>query len=115
MDVLNTEVSQRVITSFDTAQDWFKSIFFYRRIMNPRQYGLPSSEPDVEEYMEKHCLSLLELLDDVGIIRFEDSGNVSPLMECHVMSQYLVEFEAMKSLLTATFRCGPSYASQVSC
>jgi ATP-dependent DNA helicase HFM1/MER3 len=104
MDVLNTEISQRVITSFDTAQDWLKSTFFYRRVTeNPRQYGLPSSEADIEEYMVKHCLSSLELLNEVGIIRFDDSGNVSPLMGCHVMSQHMVEFEAMKSIVGLPF------------
>lgn len=104
MDVLNTEISQRVITSLDTAQDWLKSTFFYRRVTeNPRHYGLPSSEPHVEEYMEKLCLSSLELLNELGIIRFDDSGNVSPLMGCHVMSQHMVEFEAMKSIVGLPF------------
>jgi ATP-dependent DNA helicase HFM1/MER3 len=61
MDVVNMEVSQRVITSVEVARDWIKSTFFFRRaIENLSQYGLPASESDIEAYVEKQCLESLQ-------------------------------------------------------
>jgi len=104
MDVINTEISQRVITSYQSAQDWIKSTFFFRRATeNPSQYGLSSSEADIEAYVNKYCLESLQRLSSEGIIAFDDSGICSPLPACHVMSQHLVDFEAMSRIVGLPF------------
>jgi hypothetical protein len=104
MDVMNTEISQRVITSFEASQDWIKSTFFFRRAMeNPAQYGLASSKSEIETYFEKHCLEALQQLSDEGIITFDDSGRISPLPACHIMSQHMVDFKAMKQIVALPF------------
>ena len=48
MDALNTEMSQRVITSVKAALDWIKATFFFRRVKeNPEKHGL-ASESDID-------------------------------------------------------------------
>ena len=100
MDVMNTEISQRVITSVEASQDWIKSTFFFRRaIENPKQYGLSLSDSDIEIYFEKICLEALKQLRDEGLITIDDSGQIAPLQACHIMSQHMVDFKAMKRII----------------
>jgi ATP-dependent DNA helicase HFM1/MER3 len=104
MEVMNTEISQRVITSFEAAMNWIKSTFFFRRAMeNPQQYGLSSSKSDIEEFMEKNCLDSLERLSKEGIIAFDESGRIEPKAACHIMSQSLVDFESMTRIVSLPF------------
>lgn len=104
MDVVNTEISQRVITSVEVAQDWIKSTFFFwRAIENPSRYGLPTTESHIEAYAKKQCLESLQRLSDEGIILLDESGHTSPLPTCHIMSQHLIDFDAMTQIVTLPF------------
>ena len=103
MDVLNTEISQRVVTSVQAALDWIKSTFFFRRMQeNPEKHGL-SSESEIDPYLTRLCEESLLKLHREGMIVLDESGKTTPLPGCHVMSQHMVDFEAMKRIAGLPF------------
>ena len=104
MDVMNTEISQRVITSFEAARTGSSRHSSFAEPWRIRQqYGLSSSKSDIEEFMEKHCLDSLERLSKEGIIAFDESGRIEPKPACHIMSQSLVDFESMTRIVSLPF------------
>jgi ATP-dependent DNA helicase HFM1/MER3 len=104
MDVMNTEISQRVITSEDTALNWIMNTFFARRVKeNPERYGLPTSASIIDSYLMKLCQDSLQRLHQEGVITSGESGEIVPLPACHVMSQSMVDFEAMKEIVGLPF------------
>jgi len=75
---------------------------------NPSQYGLSSTEVDIEAYVNKHCLESLQRLSSEGIIASDDSGICSAFPACHVMSQHLVDFEAISRIVGLPFNADQS-------
>ena len=104
MDVMNTEISQRVITSENTALNWIKSTFFACCAKeNPERYGLTMSASAIDSFLFKHCQDSLHRLHQEGMIMYGESGETAPLPACHVMNQSMVDFESMKRIVGLPF------------
>lgn len=107
VQVLNTEISQKVITTFQHAKDWLATTFLFQRIKaNPSDYGIH------DDRGLEHCLTQivgveLKKLEDVGCVEISkhQNGDVTPLFACHVMSQQLVDFQTMKRIIELPFAC----------
>jgi len=102
VEILNTEVSQKVITNISEAIDWLKNTFFFSRVRkNPLYYGMQGkTEQEMDTYLMSHVMKTLAELDEYKVISMNTNGlDVQPLPGSHVMSQHMVEFEAMKKLM----------------
>jgi ATP-dependent DNA helicase HFM1/MER3 len=109
-ETLNTEVSQRVITTIQGALDWLKGTFFFHCIRrNPGHYGLSKeNEEDREEYLMKRCLESLQALHNSKIIRIQDDMiHMTAESASHVMNHHIVPFEAMKLISSLPYDSGP--------
>jgi Sec63 Brl domain len=105
VQVLNTEISQKVITTFQAARDWLATTFLFQSIKrNPSAYGVQGEE-GLEQCLTRICGAELKKLDDAGCIQVSkhQNGNITPLFACHVMNQHLVEFSAMKLIIELPF------------
>lgn len=101
VQVLNTEISQNVITTFQAARDWLATTFLFQSIQRkPLAYGV-QGEKELEECLTRICGAELKKLDDAGCVEISkhQNGNITPLFACHVMNQHLVEFSAMKLII----------------
>ena len=102
VETLNTEVSQNVICGVSQAINWLKGTFFFSRVKkNPRYYGMQGkTEHQMDSYLTSHVMRSLKMLNQEGLISLEENGmKVSPLPSSHIMSQYMVGFDAMKVLM----------------
>mmetsp|Transcript_35993 Transcript_35993/g.107600 ORF Transcript_35993/g.107600 Transcript_35993/m.107600 type:complete len:170 (+) Transcript_35993:186-695(+) len=100
VETINTEVSQRVITKMSVACDWIKGTFFFSRVTkNPTLYGMQGkSDKEMNDYLLFRCTSCIQELHECGIISI-DGSSLKPLPGSHCMSQHMVEFKAMKSIV----------------
>ena len=90
VETLNTEVSQNVICGVSQAINWLKGTFFFSRVKKNPRYS----------YLTSHVMRSLKMLNQEGLISLEENGmKVSPLPSSHIMSQYMVGFDAMKVLM----------------
>lgn len=108
VQVLNTEVSQSVVTSFQSALRWIRHTFLFIRMRrNPSFYNCTTD--DLETQLKRLCGEALKVLDDEGIVTVSKTdGQISPHFACHVMSQNMVEFQGMKMILKLPFDAGMS-------
>jgi hypothetical protein len=105
VEVFNTEISQKVITTFQSAKDWLATTFLFQRIKrNPSAFGI-SHISELDHCVTRICGAELKKLDDVGVVAISkhQNGDVTPLFGCHIMSQHLVEFSAMKLIANLPF------------
>ena len=102
---LNSEISQRVITTFSDAVNWMKGTFFFVRARsNPAMYGLHGEPGSLDLAFSKLVGESLRELDDDGIISVnKENGVVLPLAGSVVMSSHLVEHSAMKKIVGLPF------------
>jgi ATP-dependent DNA helicase HFM1/MER3 len=102
---LNTEISQRVITSSLTALNWLKGTFFYVRAnKNPTSCGVHVvSAQSLDAHLMYLCETALKQLRDNGIIELDNESGLVPLPASHIMSQHMVAFDAMKILVALPF------------
>ena len=105
VQVLNNEISQKVITTFQSAKEWLATTFLFQRIKrNPDAFGIKDPK-ELDQCLTRICGAELKKLDDVGCIEVSkhQNGDVTPLFGCHVMSQHLVDFSAMKLIIELPF------------
>lgn len=101
VQVLNTEISQKVITTFQHAKDWLATTFLFQCIKgNPNAYGVHDGR-GLEGCLTQIVGVELKKLDNVGCIEISkhQNGDVTPLFACHVMSQHIVDFAAMTRII----------------
>jgi replicative superfamily II helicase len=105
VEILNTEVSQGVITSVDDAVKWLSSTFFYVRLQkDPRVYGShENSNHSTEAYLEKIVRQSFEQLQEIGAVPADYGRSVYPLSASHIMSHHLTSFSAMKAIAMLPF------------
>ena len=97
-EVINTEISQKVITSTDSAMDWIRGTLFAIQLQsNPSLFGL-GGQPShvVEETLLSVCADSIRRLQAVGAIADSDANQILALPASHMMSQHLVDYQAMK-------------------
>lgn len=127
IEVLNCEVSQKVVSSQKTALQWIKNTFFFIRVKkNPRFYKMipTKSNQEMESYLMNMCMKALEDLHQNDIICMDSSSSsccteerdsddsdyeeddndiqkitITPLEASHIMSQHMLTFDTMKKLM----------------
>lgn len=93
VETLNTEIAQRVVTSVETASNWFmNTLSFIQETKNAQ------SAEDVEARITVHCSAALEQLKAIGVVALSPAQEVFPLAACHVMSSNLVGLDAFKAI-----------------
>lgn len=105
VETINTEVSQRVITSFESAIRWLQGTLYYiQSVRNPSSIGLTVVSA---HSMETHCLQLcnraIQQLQQIGTLHVADGQEIFPHSASHIMSQRLVEYSAMSQIAQLPF------------
>jgi ATP-dependent DNA helicase HFM1/MER3 len=105
VDVVNTEISQRVITSLDTAINWIKTTLLFQCLKkNPKQFGVQIvSQHSIDSHLLQLCQSAIRQLHEEGLVEVNDDNEIFPLPASHIMSQTMVPFDAMKLFTTLSF------------
>jgi ATP-dependent DNA helicase HFM1/MER3 len=102
VEAMNVEVSQQVVTSTASALNWLKSSLFFVQLRNqPTYFGaVAASEAGVEDHIASICKNTLQRILDIGAVVDVDGVDVFPTAASHVMSQHLVECQAMESIVS---------------
>ena len=105
VETINTEVSQRVITSSESAIRWLQGTLYYiQSVRNPSSSGIAVVSP---HSIETHCLQLcnraVQQLQKIGTLRVADGQVFLPLPASHIMSQRLVEYRSMSQIARIPF------------
>eukprot|EP00934_Nitzschia_sp_Nitz4_P004692 Nitzschia sp. Nitz4//scaffold69_size99277//83618//88411//NITZ4_004647-RA/size99277-augustus-gene-0.30-mRNA-1//-1//CDS//3329556757//4682//frame0 len=96
-DVINTEISQRVISCPDSALSWLKSTYFFSRIKKqPAKYAMGPVWESVDTYLHHLVQKVVMDLAETGLIKLEEGDAIAPLPASHIMSQSMVPMECMK-------------------
>jgi ATP-dependent DNA helicase HFM1/MER3 len=105
VDVVNTEISQRVITSLDTALNWIKTTLLFACIKkNPKQFGVQIvSQHSIDSHLLQLCQSAIRHLQQDGLVEVNDDNEIFPLPASHIMSQNMIPFDAIKLFATLSF------------
>jgi hypothetical protein len=89
-EAMNSEISQRSITSGENAIRWFQTTFLFACLKNNR-----TTDPTVVG--RSMCVEALNRLEEIGIIQ-QDHEYVSPREGSHIMNQHYLSFETMKMI-----------------
>jgi replicative superfamily II helicase len=97
-EVLNTAIAQREIASLTDAMNWLKqTLFFVQLLRNPKCHGLHMESPmSLDSHLLRLCHEAFESLSRLGAIRTSDEHRVDATPTGHIMSQSLVEIQAME-------------------
>lgn len=99
VDVLNTEISQRVVTDMAGAIRWLKTTYLFGRLrQEPAKYAMDQSWDCIDSFMKHFLKRAIDDLVGADIVQFDGSGEIQPLPACHIMSQSMVPFESMKAI-----------------
>jgi len=81
-EIMNAEISQRVITSIDSAVNWLKgSLYHIQLVQNPFGYGVRHS---VDAHLIRVCQESIQRLRGIGALE-HDKGTLRPLAASHIM------------------------------
>jgi len=100
-EVMNTEVSQRVVTNMEGATQWLMSTFLYCCLKH--NSGIEEASLAVNNI----CREAIKRLAEIGLVRKVHQESIEALAGCHVMNQHLLSFEAMRAITSL-----PSNANQ---
>lgn len=93
VETFNTEISQRVVTSEETASNWFmNTLSFIQDSKNAR------SAQDIETRILDQCNTALSQLQAIRAIALSPARDILPLSASHVMSSNLVGLDAFKAI-----------------
>jgi ATP-dependent DNA helicase HFM1/MER3 len=102
IDVMNTEISQCVITSEKSALRWIKSTFLFACIQqDPVRYGVTMIE-EVDTFLKCQCQQAIHQLYEIGFVEM-DEESIRPRVASHIMSQSMIPFAAMRLIATLPF------------
>ena len=97
-EILNAEISQKVITDMSSALNWIKGTLFYVQLN--RDPVAHSVRVVSEHSIDTHLLGLLReglrKLQQVGVVGFREGSVLKAFDGCNIMSQHLVDYETMK-------------------
>lgn len=90
-EIMNTEISQRVITTAESAINWIKGTLYFVQLSNESE--------SVDEYILNLCRETVSRLLAIKAIRQPTDRDVVPRGASHVMSQHLVDISAMRLIV----------------
>lgn len=97
-EIINAEVSQKVIFSTESAINWIKtSLFCAQLFRHPALFGqVDTSIEKSEEHLWRLCNESIQRLKAIGTLTTFNGQQVFALPASHVMSYNLVEYQAIK-------------------
>jgi replicative superfamily II helicase len=100
VETINTEVSQKVICSIANAINWIKgTLYFLQLSQDPEGHGVKVvSNYSIDTHLHNLCRNAMDRLRAIGTIAATESQDIYPLPASHIMSQRLVEYEAMEQI-----------------
>lgn len=103
-EIINAEISQRVITSTETAVNWIKGSLYYMQLRkDPSSHGVHTPSPhSVDAHLIRICNESIYRLREIGALE-KGEGTLQPLAASHIMSQNLVEYQAMQLIVQLPF------------
>ena len=104
VDVLNAEISQRVLTDMEGAMRWLKTTFLFGRIrQEPSKYAMDNSWRSVDAYLEHLLERSMRNLVEADLVEVSQDGYIKPLPACHVMSYGMVPFDSIKLIASLPY------------
>jgi ATP-dependent DNA helicase HFM1/MER3 len=105
IEVINTEVSQQVIRSSESALNWIKSTLYYTRVRkNPAQFGIrANSDQSIDAFLLEQCEKRLRKLIQLRFIDANKHGELMPLPTSQIMSNNLVDIQASELMVGLPF------------
>lgn len=100
-EIVNTEVSQQVVSSVTSAVNWIKgSLYFAQLQKDPLAHGVNMNTPDALDVHLSHlCLGSLQRLAAIEALELRAENSVQPTPSGHVMvrASAMVRSGAMQS------------------
>ena len=93
-EVLNTAISQRVITSMEETLRWLQTTFLFSCLKHNRN-AIASTQ--------KLSNDAVTHLRDIGVVETSELHSIRPLAASFIMNRNLVSFEEMKSISAFSF------------
>jgi ATP-dependent DNA helicase HFM1/MER3 len=105
VETINANVSQRVISSTESAINWIKGTLFFVQVMqNPEMHGIVvASHFSIDTFLLGVCKTAVERLKAIHAISLADGQEIHPLPASHIMSQRLVEYKTMEQVSMLPF------------
>lgn len=83
-EIMNTEVSQGVITSFESALNWMKGTLYFEQLHH--------SDRDSEAHVQELCCATIARLSDIGALKVSSHDySIQPLAAGRIMVRSLLE------------------------
>jgi hypothetical protein len=103
-EVLNAEISQRVIVDSVSTVNWIKqTLFFVQFNKNPAAYSVESSVCAVDAHLVHLCSDAIRRLRSIGVLIQSEDTAVHPRDASHIMSQHLVDYATMEIISQLPF------------
>jgi ATP-dependent DNA helicase HFM1/MER3 len=103
-EVLNTEISQRVIADSVSALNWIKhTLFFVQFNKDPTAYNVEPSVSAVDAHLVQLCSEAIRQLRSIGVLVQREDTAVLPRDASHIMSQHLVDYPTMEIISQLPF------------
>jgi len=104
-EIMNNEISQRVITSTESALNWMKGTLFYHQLAkNPVAHNVQVvSAHSIDTHLLQLCTDTVQRLQTIGALIRSDGQALDPLEASHIMSQHLVDYKAMELVVKLPF------------
>eukprot|EP00980_Cylindrotheca_fusiformis_P007665 scaffold1605_cov141-Cylindrotheca_fusiformis.AAC.28 len=97
VDVINTEISHRVIEDTEGAMRWLKTTFLFPCLKaNPVRFGLDPKRQCIDDFLMSRCQKAIDQLSETGLVGGQQ--RLYPKDASHIMSQSMVPFDAIKSI-----------------
>ena len=109
-EILNAEISQKVVSDLGTAFKWIQGTLFYAQVVrNPKAYGIQVvSEHSVDTHLMGLLRDAFRKLRAIGVIELHEGSEVIPRDACHIMCQHLVDYETMQIFSNLPFNASQS-------
>lgn len=104
-EVLNTEISQYVISNRKTAIDWIKdTLYFFQILKNSSSFGIGIHDgQSIDAYLLQQCDVALTKLQAMKFVSETTQGNIVPKPASHIMSASLVGIQAAELMVGLPF------------
>ena len=104
VEVINTEISQRVIISVEGAIAWMKTSFFFTQKLHSSYNKQGESKlGDSDDLLLNLSVHAIQQLKDISLVEETVDGELKPLPAGHIMSQNMVPFQATKLIASLPF------------
>lgn len=108
-EALNAEICSGTVTNVMEGFEWLKYTFFaIRAFKNPRTYGCPSDDNEIQmqlhfdEFMRNKVLQVVQELDRAKLIRFDKiNETVSSTELGRITSHFYIKCDTMESFCSA--------------